>query len=121
MKSFQLSKQIHLVLICLMISACTSQVNHARSLVNAKCSDLGIPDTIRARKEEVILFEGKNYVPLARYTHSISYSKKLAGCITAFECSQKQSDRLHECDKQRSFVKEFVFGKSHCRLPEVEC
>lgn len=90
-------------------------------MVNAKCSDLGIPDSIRAKKQEKIIFEGQEYLPLFRYTNSISYSKKLAGCISAFECSQKQSDRLHECDRQRSFLREFFLGRDHCRIPEIDC
>lgn len=108
-------------LILTIFVGCQTQTNLARSLVNSKCADLGIPNEIIVRNSEKLSFEGRDFVLKLRYNYSISYSKKLAGCITAYQCSQKQSDRLHECNKQRSFFRELVFGNDSCDLPEIDC
>lgn len=93
----------------------------ARIEVNTQCSNLGIPADLIVQNSEKLEFKGKKYVYEIRYINSIRYSKQLSGCIDAFVCSQKWSDYKIECNKQRSFMREFFLGYSKCNLTEPDC
>lgn len=122
MNSFRLKKAMFLLLLVSTIFAgCQTKANHARSLVNQSCNDLGIPSEIIVKGNERIVHQGKEFILRLRYNYSLSYSKKLTECISAYQCSQMQTDRLFECQKERSIFQEFVFGRSSCSLPEIDC
>jgi len=112
---------IILLLLSLIVFACQSQANLARSLVNESCSNLGIPNEIIVGKGERITAKGIAYILEDRYLYSLSYSAKLSECITAYTCSQKWSDYQNECNKQRSLFWEAIWGKSSCNAVKPTC
>lgn len=120
MKSF-LYTTLLLILSLLTITACGSQANLVREEVNSSCYDLTPPPKSIGNKSDLIQYKGLSYILTERYAWSQSHIITLSGCIQALSCSQKWSDYRNECNKQRSFVREFILGRSKCDLPEPNC
>jgi hypothetical protein len=104
-----------------MLIACGSQANLARQSVNNHCSNLLAPPKSIADKEDLINFKGLSYVLTERYIWSQSHIITLSDCVSALVCSQKWSDYAIECNKQRSFLRELILGRSSCDVIKPEC
>lgn len=101
--------------------ACGSQTNRVRQEVNNLCADLGQPIQAQAYERDLMEYKGKSYVLVERYLWSQTHGKTLSGCIGALQCNLRWSDWQHECDKQRSFFRELILGRSSCDIEKPNC
>ena len=121
MRTLKLKLLLFLSLSILSQIACASQVNLAREQVNSLCADLGQPTKAQAYDRDVIQYRGASYILTERYLWSQTHAKTLSGCIGALTCNLKWSDWQHECDKQRSFFRELILGRSSCNVERPNC
>lgn len=121
MKISKSMKSIFLLLVSLSQIACVSQVNRARETVNNLCADLGQPIQAQAYERDLLEYKGKSYVLVERYLWSQTHAKDLTACIGALSCNLRWSDWQNECNKQRSFFRELILGRSSCDIEKPNC
>ena len=121
MKQSKLKLLMSLCLLALTVIVCSSPANHARQTVNEVCASLDSPNSSISSGKDVMVFRSVQYVLAERYVASQSQLKQMSGCITALKCALDWADWQHSCDRQRSFFKEFIFGRSSCDLGKPSC
>lgn len=101
--------------------ACGSIANPVRQKVNNSCADLSAPMESIVRESDKIKYQGKLYLLADRYKYSQTHIKTLSECIIDLACLQEVSDYEFECNKQRSLLREILWGNSSCDLKPPIC
>lgn len=111
-----------LIAISIILNACASQGDHARSLANESCQFVELPASALVRDGDKITIRGKSYIFQDRYLALMGHAGHLAECASDLSCAAQWTEYERDCQARENKLIRLIFGyKTACSLVKPNC